>query len=210
VHWAERTLEICRARLTSCAANTVGDALPETSRRELSKNQARHRRRRPPARLISRAPSNRRAIPSSSARGLILIITAASRAVQWSRFSSCRSTVRLCKPNRRSFRSSNPAFITKLANAAGCGALHDHRKRSIHTRVCQILAPGFLDSAAGRFSAANEGFVSVAIMTDMTEHGDVFGRIGDEIEEWRESLERPPSFLRDRGGDFEGECSSTR
>jgi hypothetical protein len=36
----------------------------------------------------------------------------------------------------------------------------------------------------------SEGFVTVAIVTDMTGHGDVFGQIDDEIEGRRQSLER--------------------
>jgi hypothetical protein len=34
-----------------------------------------------------------------------------------------------------------------------------------------------------------DGFVSVAIVTDMTGHGDVLSQIDDSIEAWRESLD---------------------
>src|SRR5271166_3975057 len=66
--WVAWTLETCRERSTSCAASSVGDASKGRSRRELSRSRARHRRRRLPVRSTSRAPSNRRAIPSNSVR----------------------------------------------------------------------------------------------------------------------------------------------
>jgi len=34
-----------------------------------------------------------------------------------------------------------------------------------------------------------EGFVSVAVVSDITGHGDIFGQIDEEVEKWRESLE---------------------
>jgi hypothetical protein len=40
-------------------------------------------------------------------------------------------------------------------------------------------------------SEGSEGFVSIAIVTDMTGHGDIFGQVDDEIEHWWESLESP-------------------
>jgi hypothetical protein len=46
---------------------------------------------------------------------------------------------------------------------------------------------------AWRLPPANEGsqgFISVAVVTDMTGHGDIFRQIDDEIEDWRESLDQ--------------------
>jgi hypothetical protein len=57
VHWTEQISETCRARSTSCAANTVDDALPRTSRRTLSRSRTRHRRPRLPARPFSATKS---------------------------------------------------------------------------------------------------------------------------------------------------------
>jgi hypothetical protein len=34
-----------------------------------------------------------------------------------------------------------------------------------------------------------KGFVSVAVVSDATGHGGIFGQIDNEVEKWRESLE---------------------
>lgn len=60
------------------------------------------------------------------------------------------------------------------------------RKPPISTRA------GVTRYEAWRLPPASEGsngFVSVAIVTDLTGHGDIFGQIDDEIEEWQKSLE---------------------
>jgi hypothetical protein len=40
----------------------------------------------------------------------------------------------------------------------------------------------------------SQGFVSVAIVTDMSGHGDIFRQIDDEIEEWRRSVDGSSYF----------------
>ena len=91
----------CRERSTSCAASSVGDASKGRSRRELSRSRARHRRRRLPVRSTSRAPSNRRAIPSNSVRS-----------------PACRSGNRSTPSCPRASRQSAPACIRPVAPSA--------------------------------------------------------------------------------------------
>jgi hypothetical protein len=53
---------------------------------------------------------------------------------------------------------------------------------------------------AWRLPPANEGstgFVGVAIVVDLSGHGDIFGQIAEEIDHWRASLETP-SYPRTR------------
>lgn len=47
-------------------------------------------------------------------------------------------------------------------------------------------------------SEGESGFVSMAIVTDLTGHDDIFGRIDDEIECWKEGLEGSPYRHRPR------------
>ena len=103
--WAGRALQTRCARSPFCAASSVDGASSAMPRRGLSKSPARHRRWPLPARSTNRAPSNRRAIPSSSAR------------------------VPACRPEADQFLSAPGVESIETSMHSACGSKRSHRDR---------------------------------------------------------------------------------
>ena len=72
--------------------------------------------------------------------------------------------------------------------------------------TCSAKPPASTRAGVTRYEAwrlppaaeGENGFVSMAIVTDLTGHDDIFGKIDDEIEYWREGLEGSPYRHRRR------------